>query len=93
MEPKLIQPDGRESPYPPANGKDYTLEEMQTAVGGMIELVRLGSDGMMVINEEGKLEHMPVNPTANALAHQYHAIFEDDVIVGPALVCPARMVL
>lgn len=36
----------------PANGSDFTLEEMQAIVGGYIELVELDGSTTMVVNEE-----------------------------------------
>ena len=77
---KLLKPDGSVEDYPPA-GKTYTLEELQKAVGGYIEIVHPG-DGryLMVVNEEGKLHGLPPNPRATAL-------YERDHIVGNALVC------
>lgn len=43
----------------PANGSDFTLEEMQAIVGGYIELVELDGSTTMVVNEEGKLIPCP----------------------------------
>ena len=34
----------------PANGSDFTLEEMQAIVGGYIELVELDGNTTMVVN-------------------------------------------
>ena len=36
---KLIKTDGSVTNYPPANGKKYTLKELQAAVGGLITFV------------------------------------------------------
>ena len=81
---KLLTPAGSIMPYPPA-GKTYTLEELQAAVGGYIQIVSLGSAHLMVINEEGKLQKLPRNELASALyAH------DNDHIVGNALVCRNR---
>lgn len=90
MEPKdfvhkLLKPDGSVQDYPPAARK-YTLEEMQAAVGGYIEILSLGSGRyLMVINEEGKLQGLPRNPLASALYAN-----ANDQIVGNALVCRNR---
>ena len=36
---EIIKTDGTRQPVQPANGSDFTLEEMQAIVGGYIELV------------------------------------------------------
>jgi len=63
-----------------------SLDQMQKAVGGFIEIVQcheVEGDSILVINEEGKLEGLPVNQRATNLAD----IFEGDVIVGDAIFC------
>lgn len=39
----------------PANGRDFTLVELQHYVGGDIELLELPENRIMVLNEESKL--------------------------------------
>ena len=68
--------------------KTYSLEELQEFVGGDIELVFIPhSDMCMVINEEGKIMHLPVNPFATSI---YNVFFDNryhDIIVGNVLLC------
>lgn len=50
----------------------FALEELQSFVGGDIELipVRFHSDGMfpmLIVNEEGRLNELPVNKTASEM--------------------------
>lgn len=67
----------------PRNGTDFSLEELKEAIGGgYIEIVRVGRDGLMVVDEEGKLKNMPVNHKATLFYAN-----ANDVIVGDALVC------
>lgn len=82
-ERKILKADGTIVDYPPA-GKQYTLEELQQAVGGYIEIVHVGRSHLMVVNEEGKLTGLPFNPLATEL---YGADPSWDHIVGDALVC------
>lgn len=66
---RIYYADGRQEERAPANGRDYSLKEMQAIVGGYIELVPCKQPGMiMVINEEGKLLGLPRNEQATALA-------------------------
>jgi len=80
----LIQPGTPAREIQPANGRAFTLAEMQAFVEGYIEIVRLPDGRAIVINEEGKLRQMPLNPEATILAAPRIA---PDFIVGPALVC------
>lgn len=79
----ILKPDGSSLPVDPKNGKDFSLEECQAAVGGYIEALR-SSDGkkMLIINEEGKLCDLPFNPQATILYGR-----GEDYIVGTVLVC------
>ena len=65
----------------PADGRAYTLAELQAIVGGLIELVYMPGDNarVMVVNEEGVLRDLPANWTATGLAGR--------PIVGDVLVC------
>ena len=58
------------------------LSDWQNLVGGLIEVVPTFQDGVeMLINEEGKLEHMPLNLVATALT----PLREYDFLVGTAV--------
>lgn len=81
---KIIYPDGTTETVSPANGKDFSLRELQTIVEGFIEMVHL-PDKIMVINEEGKLDSLPYNTKATELYRQ--SFKTADYIVGNALIC------
>jgi len=75
----------------PANGGDFTLEELQYCVDGLIEVVPLTKDVILIVNEEGK-GVLPPNPIATVIAKAQNAIFPYDYIAGNALMCPSEMV-
>lgn len=86
--PVVVSPDWSVELYRP-KGSVYTLEELQAAVGGMIELVPLpagglGGEAIMVVNENGISEGLKLNNLASSLAGQ--------PIVGPALICKSGMI-
>src|SRR6266852_2067987 len=93
-EPEMILVSPGDSPLPvrqvgvevlPANGTNFSLKEAQQLVGGLIEVFPLGDGRIMVCNEEGKLERLPVNVEATILFRRtYGAI---DTIVGDVIVC------
>ena len=62
-----------------------TYNEMVEVVHGYIEAVYF--DGATAfVNEEGKLQGLPKNMTATALAHAHNAIYGDDWIAGNMLI-------
>ena len=81
MKPKIYLTDGHSQEVMPADGKQFTLEELQKIVGGYIEIVQPVCfdiyDRVMVVNEEGRLEGLEQNAMASAIAGQ--------TIVGNAL--------
>jgi len=83
---RLIRVDGTEEDYLPANGKEFTLEEMQGVVGGYIEIIGLNQGRVMVLNEEGKLEGLLKNTKATEMARPGEFIFAGDYICGDVLV-------
>lgn len=84
----LYEPNGSESEVQPKNGKTFSLEELQAAVGGYIELVTIqGGSKLMLVNEEGKLNGLPFNDVATQLMANPH-----DFVVGNALVCSPKEV-
>jgi len=76
----LITVDGDIEEQWPEDGQLWKLEELQLAVDGYIEIVRMPSapEYLVVVDEEGKLKKKPVNFRASSAAGQ--------LIVGTALV-------
>lgn len=82
-----IEPDGTMTAVSPKNGTDFSLEELNEFVGGYIEIVSTTDGRIMVLNEEGKLNGLPVNLAATILYGN-----PNDVIVGDVLVCPPEQI-
>ena len=69
-------------------GKTFSLEELQKFVGGYIEILHLADDKLcMVCNEEGKINHLPMNPIATRLFNVLTTGSPYDYIVGNVLIC------
>ena len=73
------------------NSKDEpTLKAAQEFVGGYVEGIPFPNGDYLIINEEGKLRNLPLNPEATAL---WKATFDNDnfitgrndFVVGPAI--------
>ncbi len=84
----LIKTDGTQVEVHPANGKRFTLDELQGFVGGLVEMIDL-SEGIMWVNEEGKLDDLPMNTKATNIARPYLFWF-DDGVRGDVLVLTAQ---
>ena len=65
-------------------------KEVSKFVGGMVECITFPNGDLLLINEEGKLQNLPLNPEATTL---WRATFTkdkylfgyDDFVVGPAM--------
>ena len=64
-------------------GAEWTLEELQSIVGGYIEVIRLPDERILIVNEEGRLRNLPPNPAASAAAGR--------LIVGVAIVADSMV--
>lgn len=82
---KVITAAGDIREVQPKNGKFFELEELQKVVEGYIEIIDLGNDQLMVVNEEGKLEDLPYNFFATQMYQRSTSAL--DYIAGNALVC------
>ena len=82
----FIKTNGEITNVTPKNGTDYKYEELKEFVGGYIEIVPINDHEIMVVNEEGKLNNLPVNHIASLL-------YKYDTICSNVLVCDDSEVL
>ena len=66
------------------------LKTAQDFVGGMVEGISFPNGDYLIVNEEGKLMQLPLNPEATALwritfTKETHINGYDDFVVGPAI--------
>ena len=67
-----------------------TLKSAQDFVGGMVECITFPNGDVLIINEEGKLIGLPLNPEATLLwrmtfDNDNYVTGRKDFVVGPAL--------
>lgn len=79
---KLILENGNTKTVTPENGKSFSLEELQTLVGGYIQIINAG-EHIAVLNEEGKF-CCRKNNAATDLLRRY--IFNGDWIAGDVVI-------
>lgn len=67
---KFIKTSGEITEVSPANGKEFSVEELQGFVGGYFEFVRVIGGLTMACNEEGLLRNLPLNNWASNIARR-----------------------
>jgi hypothetical protein len=78
---RFIKSDGIDMELVPEKGTQFTLVELQTLVGGLIEKAPTKDGRIIIMNEEGRLHKLPLNNKASSLCNHV------DFIVGDVLVC------
>ena len=64
---------------------DPSLSDAQKFVGGYVEVVQV-NDGILIVDEEGKLKDKPVNEVASKMYADKYG--DEDIIVGDAIYIP-----
>ena len=83
--------EGTDKLFTDENGK-LSLEQMQSAVGGYIEiLTSLDGEMCLIFDEEGKLNNKPSNNVATFYAQRKFGLV-NDYIAGDVILCYADMI-
>ena len=81
----LYKTDGSSQEVHPKNGSDFKLDELRDHVGGgYIELVYLPNKMLLVVDDEGAINDMPINIKASEVA--------SGIIHGDAVYCKSAEV-
>lgn len=86
---EIYKVDGSVISAKPKNNKYFSLKELQTIVKGYIQIVDLGGDKLMVCNEEGAINGMPVNKKASEIFAN-STINRPVYIHGDVLICKSN---
>ena len=67
-----------------------SLKEAQDFVGGMVECITWPNGDLLIVNEEGKVNQLPLNPEATLLwrmtfDNDNYVTGRKDIVVGPAI--------
>lgn len=83
----LYRTTGFQHEVRPLNGRAFSLEELQTLIGGYIQIVSANEPGKYIVcDEEGKLKSKPVNVVASTL---WVGRTHGDPLVGEVLLVTA----
>jgi hypothetical protein len=85
---QIIKSSGEVIDTKPANGTDFSLEELQAIVGGYIEVVSLRDGRLICCDEQGKCKGKDRNHKATELFRL--TLLTTDFLVGDVLVCDAE---
>lgn len=81
-----IKATGESVEVQPENGKSFTLGELQRMVGGYIEPVYLNDGDIMWVNEEGRLQGLPLNREGCDIMRRRSRLDPANIIVGDVVV-------
>ena len=96
---RLIRANGTEEIVQPANGKGFTIEEIQKLVGGTVQAINIRGEAtkpVMLVNEDGYPRGLPVNKVASevlqgferrAAKRQDRPMRRTTMIVGDVVLC------
>lgn len=90
---ELFKTNGDVVEIQPKNGGDFTLDELYEHIGcRSIDILRLDTKRLMVLDDEGKLAEKEVNSNATMIADVSGVIPLWDCIVGDVIICDNDMV-
>ena len=93
---QIIKTTGEVIEVAPKNGHDFSLEEMQEIVNHngnhYIEVIYLPNDKLMIINEEGKCNHVNAPFNRKATDIFVEAFGPYDFVCGNVLICDTNQV-
>ena len=67
ISPENLSLNSNVEEFPPADGKRYTIEELQEMVGGFFQIVSLEEKHIVLANEDGLSKRLPRNEFASYL--------------------------
>jgi hypothetical protein len=86
----LMRASGKTEDVTPASGKAwFTVQELQDYVGGYFEVIHLTNNTILVCNEYGKTEALPVNAAATMYCRLNGL---SDLILGDVLIAAMKEV-
>jgi hypothetical protein len=90
MEQTKINTDASEMWYITDAKDEPSLKQAQAFVGGYVECITFPNGDLLIVNEEGKLMQLPLNPEATLLwritfTKDKYITGYDDFVVGPAI--------
>jgi len=93
LQAEAITPDDQIISVIPGNGKKFTFPELYKIIDcELVELIYVpNTNTVIILDEEGKLKDLELNPIATAAARELGAIRLSDYLVGTVLFCPSQL--
>ena len=91
VKPTLLKCDGTSQPIRPNNGEFFTVEELQSLVGGKnLQIAKVARDkGYLISNWKTVKSDRNFNDEATLIYSMSHGFM--DTIYGDAVLCPTEM--
>ncbi len=84
MSSLLFKTDGYVQSIEPKDSNKFSLDELQGYVHGHIEVVPLPGNQLLVCNDEGKIQGLPINRFATLMVKEH--LQPNDFLVGDVLI-------
>lgn len=91
MSATIYKATGETVPVSPANGTDFTLDELQKIVGGYVQVIPVAKNRLLVLNEDGYSLNLPTNDIAT-VRFPFVCTFRARGIVGDVLECDRNQI-
>jgi len=85
-----IKADDTAAEVHPAQGATFSLKELQGFVGGYIEMVTIGPESFMIVNEDGMSLNLPSNERATMIGAAASVLMGPGGVLGDVLLCTRR---
>lgn len=87
----LFLVNGKSKKVSPKNGTDFDYKELRALINAShVQILSLGKQGWLVIDDDGKNKDKPINIAATLLYANFNP---NDYIVGDALLCSKDMIV
>ena len=83
---RWIKTDGKVEQVHPQDGKEFSVDEIRTFVGGYFEAIKLTSQDVMYLNEDGIGLQLPINAIATEVLHQHKPERAHNPICGNVII-------
>lgn len=81
-----IKANGTVKKVQPANGTEFSVDELKDFVGGYFEAIKLTSHDVMYLHEDGVGLQLPINAIATEVLHQHKPERAHNPICGDVII-------
>lgn len=83
----LFPVNGNPITVKPANGTNFTTEELWKLIGGYVECLTLNNDEIAIFDKEGDLKNLPYNSSGSKYVSKHYYSLHSICLLGSVLIC------